>query len=149
RHLKNRVRTPLLGAFPQEQFNSQTAVDNRRLIFNDVWSVNNRMVNDFKASFGRLVTDSSLSGIGANYPTLIVDPNNLGLVVGPANNLPQDRTTNWYQLADSISFVSGAHSWKAGVEYRWLTGPSNFLQSIRGQDSYASLQTFINDGVPD
>jgi outer membrane receptor protein involved in Fe transport len=149
RHLKNRVRAPALGGFPQDQFNAFASVDNRRMIFDDVWSVNSRMVNDFKASFGRLVNDNVLSGIGAIYPTLIVDPNNLGLVVGPANNLPQNRTTNWYQFADTFSWVLGAHSVKFGGEYRWVTGPSNFLQNSRGQYSYTSLQSLVNDVVPD
>jgi outer membrane receptor protein involved in Fe transport len=147
RHLKNRVRAPLLGAFPQEQFNAATSTDNRRMIFNDIWSINNKLVNDFKASFGRLVNDNPLSDIAASYPTILFG--DLGLVVGPAGNLPQDRTTNWYQLADSISLVTGAHTWKAGAEYRWITGPSNFLQNSRGQHAYNSLAQFINDGVPD
>jgi outer membrane receptor protein involved in Fe transport len=147
RHLKNRVRTPLVGAFPQEQFNSSSSVDNRRIIFNDVWSINSRMVNDFKASFGRLVTDSPLSSLAAAYPTIIIDE--LDLTIGPAGNLPQNRFTNWYQLADNFSWVLGAHSVKFGGEYRWITGPSNFLQNSRGQHAYGPLQTFIDDAVPD
>jgi outer membrane receptor protein involved in Fe transport len=147
RHIKDRIRAPLLGAFPQEQFNALASTDNRRIIFNDVWSVNSRMVNDFKASFGRLVSDSPLSDVAANYPTIII--NELDLTVGPAGNLPQNRISNWYQVADTFSWVLGAHSVKFGGEYRWLTGPSNFLQNARGQHAYDPLATFINDQTPD
>jgi outer membrane receptor protein involved in Fe transport len=147
RQIFDRVRGPSLGAFPQAQFTANTATDNRKMIIDEVWNISNTMINDFKATGSRLNTNSGVfqNPIAATYPTVQFT----GIVtVGPANNLPQYRITNTYQLADSLSWVKGKHSFKFGANYDWFTGPSNFLQNSRGQLAYVGFEEFINDFVP-
>ena len=148
RQINDRTRTPTLGSFPQQQFNALAAIDNRRVILNDVYNLSGQAINDFKFTYGRLANNSTLSGVGATYPNVIVN-NDLGASVGPASQLPQFRFTNWYQLADSVTYVRGIHTLKAGAEYRWTTSPSVFLSNQRGQYGYQTLNSLINDQVPD
>jgi len=146
RYLKNRTRQPQFGDFPQPQFAAAVATDTRKVIFNEVWTINPRLVNDFNTSLSRFQNIFPLSGLAAAYPTVIVD--DLGLVVGPNGNFPQGRTVNQYQLADSMTWSKGAHTIKYGGEYHWFTSPSVFLQNQRGQYGYQTLQTLISDRVP-
>ena len=147
RYSKNRYREPQFGNFPQPQFGSSVATDARKGVFSDVWSMTNTLVNNFNANFTRYQQNFPLSGVAASYPTTIVTELN-GLQVGPANNFPQHRLVNQYQIADSMSWTKGRHALKFGGDYRWITSPSVFLQNERGQYSYASLNELINDLVP-
>jgi len=147
RHMKARTREPGFGIFPQPQFSSNVETDNRKIIFNEVWTVNPRLVNDFKASMSRLVSRYPLEGLAANYPTLIFDQLS-NIWIGPANNFPQRRTTNQYSIVDNINYMVGRHNMKWGGEYRWFTSPSEFLQNARGQYRYATLDLLVDDLTP-
>src|SRR5262249_35396389 len=147
RYSKNRYREPQFGNFPQAQFGSSVATDARKGVFSDVWSISNTLVNNFNANFTRYQQNFPLSGVAATYPTFIVT-NLGGLQVGAANNFPQNRLVNQYQIADSMSWSKSRHSIKFGGDYRWITSPSVFLQNQRGQYGYASLNELISDLVP-
>lgn len=111
RYLKNRVRQPQFGSFPQPQFSAAVATDTRKLVFSEVWTITPRLVNNFNANFSRFQNIFPLSGLAANYPTVGVDDLN-GLEVGPNGNFPQGRTVNQYQIADSMTWSKGAHTIK-------------------------------------
>lgn len=148
RYSKNRLRQPQFGNFPQPQFASSVATDARKGVFSDVWSVTNRLVNNFNANFTRYQQSFPLTGVAATYPTVIFTGDLTGLQVGPANNFPQHRLVNQYQMADSMSWTRGRHTLKYGGDYRWITSPSVFLSNERGQYSYRSLNELISDLVP-
>lgn len=148
RYLKNRKRSPEFGAsFPEAQFSSFSAQDNRRVIINHVWTATPRLLNDFRASYARYSQFFPLSGVAQSYPTLTVD-DLAGIQVGPSQNLPQHRLYNEYLLGDAVSWTTGRHSFKSGGQYFWFISPSVFLQNERGQDGYTSLQQLINDQFP-
>jgi outer membrane receptor protein involved in Fe transport len=148
RYLKSRTRQPSFGAsFPEAQFASFSAVDSRRVILNDVWTVSPHVVNDFKGSFVRFGQFFPLSGVAANFPTLTVD-NLQSITIGPNGNLPQHRAFDEYTLGDSLSWTHGRHTWKFGGQYYWFISPSVFLQNQRGQYGYQSLSQLVNDQLP-
>jgi hypothetical protein len=147
RYLKDRFRQPAFGLFPQSQFTSSSASDYRKAIFDDVWAVRPTLVNNFNASLSRNQFVSPLSGVAATYPTVVVTELS-GLTVGAANNFPQSRTTNTYQISDSMTWVKGGHTFKFGGEFRWVTSPTVFLQNQRGQYSYKSLNELTLDLIP-
>jgi outer membrane receptor protein involved in Fe transport len=146
RYLKDRFRQPSNGATPQPQFAGQSANDYHKASVIDSWTISPNMVNEFRVGFARLIADSALSGIALAYPN--VNINDIGSQIGPANNLPQNRTTNQYQLIENLSWQRNAHTFKFGGEYRWFTSPSVFLQNIRGSYTYANLDQLVNDRVP-
>jgi hypothetical protein len=139
RYLKSRTRQPNFGAsFPQSQFASSSAADSRRVILNDVWTINSHLVNDFKGSFVRYTQFFPLSGVGQNFPTLTIDDLD-SITIGPSGNLPQHRIFDEYTLGDSLSWSHGRHSLKWGGQYFWYISPSVFLQNQRGQYGYSPV----------
>lgn len=150
RYLQNRIRRPTLGKFPQAQFASSSAVDNRRFILNHTWPATPRFSNDFQASYSRFSQFFPLNGMAASYPTLVINDNDLGqITIGPNRDIPQHRTFNEYLLGDAVSWTAGRHAVKFGGRYFWYVAPWEFLRDERGNYTYGSLSQMVNDLVPD
>jgi hypothetical protein len=148
RYLYDRLRLPLVNPVqPQPQFTGTQATDVRKAIFTDAWSIGPRWINDFRASFSRLAGPNSLTPTAfSNFPNVEIDE--FGSNVGPYSLAPQTYTQNIYQLSDAVTYVRGKHSFKFGVEGRDYIAPTDVLQRARGEWDYASLNTFINDQIP-
>src|SRR5712692_384349 len=148
RYLKSRERQPSFGSsFPQAQFASFSAVDNRRVIVNHVWTASSTLVNDFRGSVARYGQFFPLVGVAQAYPTLRVDEL-ANINIGPNGNLPQHRAYNEYLLGDTVTRTAGHHTFKWGGQFFWFTSPSVFLSNERGQYDYAHLSDLVNDLVP-
>jgi hypothetical protein len=149
RYLYDRFRAPLVNPVqPQAQFTGSQGNDGRKVILTDAWSINSHLINDFRASFSRLngpnlVTPAAFS----NFPNVEIDA--FGSNVGPFSLTPQGYTQNIYQGSDNLSYIRGKHTFKVGAEFRNYIAPTNVLQRARGEWDYASLNSFINDLVPD
>lgn len=65
--------------------------------------------------------------------------------IGLAVNLPQFRINDTYQIQDSISYITGNHSVKFGVDLRRTDVKSFFVPTVRGRLAYTSLQNFVDD----
>jgi carboxypeptidase family protein/TonB-dependent receptor-like protein len=149
RVLYDRFRAPQINPIqPQAQFTGTNQSDARKYIFTDAWTISSRVINDFRASFSRLngpnlVPPSQF----ANFPNVEIDA--FGSNVGPYSLAPQGYTQNIYQLVDNVSYIRGKHTFKAGIEGRSYIAPTNDLPRARGEWDYATLNSFINDLVPD
>jgi hypothetical protein len=148
RFLYDRQRSPNVNPdTPLAQFSGDLAADSRKVIFSDAWALSPTFVNDFRVSYSRFVQAYTVPGQFANFPNAIVD--NLGLNIGPEGNSPQSYTQNNYQFLNNITVIRGPHAFKFGAEWRHWIAPTNFLPRERGEWDYASLQTLIDDAVPD
>jgi hypothetical protein len=149
RVLYDRLRLPQVNPVqPQSQFTGSQNVDARKAIITDAWSISPRWINDLRASYSRLngpnlVTPTQF----ANFPNVEIDE--FGSNVGPFSLAPQGYTQNIYQLSDALTYVRGKHSLKFGVEGRKYIAPTDDLPRARGEWDYATLDSFINDLVPD
>ena len=65
--------------------------------------------------------------------------------IGLAVNLPQFRINDTYQITDALSYTTGNHNLKFGVDLRRTDVKSFFVPTTRGRLLYSSLQNFIND----
>lgn len=65
--------------------------------------------------------------------------------IGLAVNLPQFRINDTYQIQDSLSYLTGNHSLKFGVDLRRTDVKSFFIPTVRGRLAYTTLQNFVND----
>ena len=65
--------------------------------------------------------------------------------IGLAVNLPQFRINDVYQITDALSYTTGNHNMKFGVDLRRTDVKSFFVPTTRGRLLYSSLQNFIND----
>jgi hypothetical protein len=149
RYLYDRFRAPSVNPVqPQEQFTGSTGNDGRKVIITDAWSISNHVINDFRASYSRLDGPKFLAPAAfSNFPNVEIDA--FGSNVGPFSGAPQTYTQNIYQGADNISYIRGKHTFKVGAEFRNYIAPTNVLQRSRGEWDYASLNSFMNDLVPD
>lgn len=149
RFLYDRFRAPDFNpSQPQAQFLGTNSSDARKIIITDAWTITNRLINDFRASYSRLngpnlVVPSAFT----NFPNVEIDE--LGSNLGPNGLAPQGYAQNVYQAVDSLSYIRGRHTFKGGVEFRKYISPTNGLPRARGEWDYGSLSSFINDFVPD
>ncbi len=148
RYLYDRFRAPNQNAdLPVAEFTGSQFANNHKAIVTDVWTVSNRLVNDFRASYSRNTNGFGVPANFSNFPNAEIDA--LTLNIGPDGNSPQGAAQNTYQLADQMSYSRGPHTFKWGAEWRHWIVPGDFLPRARGEWDYANLQSFINDLVPD
>jgi hypothetical protein len=149
RFLYDRFRSPAINpAQPQAQFNGTTTADSRKIVFGDAWTINSRLVSDFRLSYSRLNGPNNEPPSGAaNFPNAEVDE--LSINTGPNPGAPQGYTQNTYQLQENLTYVRGRHTLRGGVEVRKYIDKTIFLPRARGEWDWATLNSFINDFVPD
>jgi hypothetical protein len=149
RVLYDRFRSPQVNPVqPQSQFTGTNEFDARKYIFTDVWSISNRVINDFRASYSRANgTNLTVPTQFANFPNVEIDA--FGSNTGPYYLAPEGYRQNVYQLLDNVTYIKGKHTFKAGIEARNYIAPTNVLARARGEWDYASLNSFFNDLVPD
>lgn len=116
--------------------------------------LSSRLVNEARASFVRLASETSaLTASAEDIPSIEVVQ--LGLrqfnaaptrtAIGLGVNLPQATVRNTYQVQDTVSFTSGNHGWKFGVDIRRNQLHQLFKPTTRGLLEYATLDFFIKD----
>jgi len=80
------------------------------------------------------------------FPNLSLD--DLGLQIGPDPNIPSGFIENTAQLQDNITKSWGKHTIKAGYAAVDVILAGFFVQRVRGDYDYASLEEFLLDQVP-
>jgi hypothetical protein len=149
RFLYDRFRAPDFNpSQPQAQFLGTNSSDARKIIITDAWTITNRLINDFRASYSRLNGPNLIvPSAFTNFPNVEIDE--LGSNLGPNGLAPQGYAQNVYQAIDTISYIRGRHTFKGGAEFRKYISPTNGLPRARGEWDYGTLGSFINDFVPD
>jgi len=133
-----------------------TAAKSRTQVFATVLNsvLNSHMANEIRFGFARLNTTTNASDSSSETIPSIEIPQ-LGLVgfnaetsrtaIGLAVNLPQFRNNDTYQIQDNLSYTTGNHSLKFGVDLRKTKVESFFVPTVRGRLVYPTLQSFIDD----
>jgi hypothetical protein len=117
-------------------------------------SLTSRLLNELRLSYQRLGTNTSASDPSSEAIPSIEIPE-LGLTgfnaalsrtaIGLAVNLPQFRFSNTYQIQETISYSTGPHALKTGIDFRRIEVKSFFFPTIRGLLRYPTLQRFVDD----
>jgi hypothetical protein len=149
RYLYDRFRSPSINSSqPQSQFNGTEQNGAHKFILTDAWSMRPNLINDARVSYSRTqFPELTIPTAFTNFPNIEIDE--LGTNVGPNGNAPQGGVQNVYQGSDAVTYIKGKHTLKAGIEFRRYIVPVIFLPRARGEWDYASLQSFVNDLVPD
>ena len=127
-------------------------------VFNNFGSVSEfhnfspSMENEFRISYSRhnaLLPAGNFSFPGLNtFPNIAIDE--LGsLQIGPDPNAPGGGIQNLFQTQENITKSQGRHTFKAGYNFTDIILSSYFVQRVRGDYDYATLQTFLLDRQPD
>jgi len=149
RVLYDRQRLPQVNPIqPQNQFTGLQTDDARKYILTDAWTISSRVINDFRLSFSRLNGPNLVDPTQfANFPNVEIDP--FGSNLGPFSLAPAGYVQNVYQAVENVSYIRGKHTFKVGVEGRNYITETTSLPRARGEWDYASLNSLVNDLVPD
>lgn len=118
--------------------------------------INNKMANEFRVAYSRYNSTTNASNPSSeSIPSIEISE--LGLTgfnaaanrtaIGLAVNLPQFRVNNTYQITDSLSYLTGNHSFKFGVDFRKNGVKSFFFPTVRGRLAYSTLQNYVDDNA--
>lgn len=147
RFLFDRYRAPNAnGDLPAPQFTGSVAVDNKKVIATDTWTINPGLVADLRVGYSRNIKSFTIPDKYKNFPNVGID--DLGLSFGPEGSSPQSAIQNVYQGVANFSHAIGSHQLKEGIEYRNWIAPQEFLPRGRGEWDYANLGQLVNDLVP-
>ncbi|HKX30047.1 MAG TPA: carboxypeptidase regulatory-like domain-containing protein [Blastocatellia bacterium] len=113
----------------------------------------------------RLVNEARAAFLRSNSSNIALDPQSeeipsielteLGLTgfnaatnrtaIGLGINLPQSAARNTYQVQDTLSYTTGAHSFKFGADLHRSQLHQLFKPSVRGRLVYTNLNRFVSD----
>ncbi len=109
-----------------------------------------RALNQFRASYSRLNVQFGGNSLGSVPLTTglgdalarvnFADTSLLGF--GPADNFPQGRIVNTYQLQDNFDYTVGRHQLKAGVNFTYQRSPNIFLPNFNGSYTFDDWATY-------
>ncbi len=141
----------LPGPLPTADFNSPIPTDIRRGTLSWVLTPRNNVINEFRAGYTHLVVDFQVpdlpppagSDVFGNYAL-----DDIGLELGPTSQYPQTNDRSTFQFANTTTWISGAHTFKFGGEYRYIKDGGVFLPRARGEYRYESLDDFVRDRIP-
>ena len=109
---------------------------------NDSWIVGSRGVNEFRMQIARRYFNWDVSNYCPNCPTV----NRPGLNLGKAANMPQGRTEDRIQLANTLQLArteqSGQPSIKAGVDASFIDLFSEFHNNLDGTFTFTTSTPF-------
>ncbi len=122
------------------------------IVWNSIFS--SRMSNEVRLAWSRFDSETTASDSSSeSIPSIEIS--DLGLTgfnaansrtaIGLAVNLPQFRINDTYQITDSLTYTTGKHNLKFGVDFRRLDVKSFFVPTTRGRLAYTTLQNFVDD----
>ncbi len=82
------------------------------------------------------------------FPNITIDDLN-GVNIGPDPNGPQGTIQNTYEGSESLIWNKGRHTMKTGFEFRDVISPQQFVQRVRGDYEWSSLEFYLQDLSPD
>jgi hypothetical protein len=152
RFLFDRFRAPNAPMFPLPEFMGTYLGDARSVTFADAFSLSPQVINEFRVGYRRSngvwdVPDVTPPSSLDVFPNFEID--SLSLNLGPESNSPQFGFTNVYQATDTLSWVRGRHTIKAGADFRVWIAPTSFLPRERAEYDWSSLDSFVKDEIPD
>ena len=108
----------------------------------DSWILGSRGLNEFRMQFARRYFNWDVSNYCPNCPTV----NRPGLGLGKASNMPQGRTEDRIQLANSFSWMVsdkwGDHAFKTGVDASFISLESVFHNNLDGTFTFITTAPF-------
>ncbi len=116
----------------------------------------NRLVNEFRLSFGRINVPFGGNTIGNTVPV----PGALGAALtdvtfessalmpfGPPDNSPQSRIVNTYQLQDNLDYTVGRQQLKMGANITLQKSSNIYLPFYNGAFTYSDWGSFAASGL--
>lgn len=141
RYLQDLQNAPL-STVNFEGFDSNQVNVYRNFLIAETHTFSSTMTNELRLAYNRIELGFPLadpSGPAANQATISV----AGLTaVGVQSNIPQGRTANNYQVQDTVTKISGNHTFRIGVDYLRQISKQLAPADVRGTITYNSTTNF-------
>ena len=135
------IGTGIGGTATRERGQDRDRVD-QDFAANDSWVIGARGLNEFRMQFARRYFNWDVSNYCPGCPTI----NRPGLGLGKASNMPQGRTEDRIQLANTFSYLvpdkGGSHSIKAGIDASFIDLFSEFHNNLDGTFTFTTTNPF-------
>jgi hypothetical protein len=119
---------------------ASTGVDNvdRVVAMSNIWTLSSRAVNETRAQFAY----GSLHAL----PTDLLGPavTIAGVATfGTQSGAPHARVNRLYEVVDNLTYQTGPHALRAGVDFLFNDDTITYPRSFRGSYSFSSLASFL------
>jgi len=133
-------------------FFAQRPITTKLFSFSEFHNFRPNVTNELRLAYNRYNDSSPIPNF--QFPGLDVFPNiqigsDASVQIGPYTNGPQATIQNTYQIVDNLSWTHGRHDLKFGFDGRKLISASTFIQRVRGDYDYTTLERYLLDYVPD
>ncbi len=121
-------------------FGASTTATPRDLTVSYTAAITNNLINNFRFGFGRVNQSFDVNSPFPEGPEVIFadGTSNFGI----NNIIPQGRTQNTFQYADTVSWTRGRHTLKWGVDINRYQAPSFFDAEAQGIIVFGSIADF-------
>ena len=131
-------------------FYAQETVFNNMLSLSEFHNFSASMENELRVSYSRhnqIDPAGSFTFPGLNaFPNIGIDE--LQMQIGPDPDAPQGDIQNLFQIQENVTKTKGRHTFKAGYNFSDIILSSYFIQRVRGDYDYTTLQQFLLDQQP-
>lgn len=121
-------------------FGASNTAEPRDLTIGYTATISSNLINNFRFGFGRANPKFPINSPFPPGPQIIFLDGTSSF--GPSFILPQGRTQNTFQYADTISWTRGKHTIKVGVDFNRYQAPSFFDAEKQGVAVFGSLEDF-------
>jgi hypothetical protein len=131
-------------------FYAAEPVFNQMLTLSEFHNFSPTMINELRVAYSR---HNQVVPVGsATFPGLSLFPNlsvdELQLQIGPDPNAPSGGIQNLFTVQENLTKSIGRHTLKAGYNFTDIILSSFFVQRVRGDYDYATLQEYLLDQQP-
>lgn len=114
------------------------------IVANETWVVSSRALNELRFQFARRSTFTNTDGFSeVGTPQITRPSGNLG----KAQNMPQGRDENRYQIVNMFTYSLGTHSLKAGADISLIRADSFFPRNVDGNFQFRTDAPFNPDDL--
>jgi len=123
-------------------FSGDQILIDHNLAMSETHIFNPNLINEFRFSFIRRNLDFPEND--TTTPSTTIG----GLFAfGGANNFPQSRITNFYQFSDTLTYVTGKHTFKLGADLRRNIFANFSGFDFKGTFNFTNLQNYLNNNA--
>ena len=133
-------------------FMTRGQIKSQSLSLNEVWTISQKAINEFRAGFGRVRRVRFQEKKDVNYNAQFgipgtaadIDPIAWGVprvsitgfsTIGDATNMPQPRTDQTFNISNNVSIFKGSHAFKFGAD--WFLQTMNLIMLNHGRGTFS------------
>jgi len=127
------------GGFSAESASAALDDTDHTIAVSNIASLSSRLVNETRGQF----THSNLAAPPSDLLGPAVSISGVASF-GRLSGSPTGRVNKLYQVADNLSYQTGAHAIRVGADFLYNDDVINYQRSIRGSYSFQSLPNFLS-----